>query len=409
MNTMIESAAEAQHGATELFGASPEVKLVLRCARQPMDAESAREIRELAGQELRWEAVLDFARWHCLGELLQARLTEAGVESIPDAVWHELMTMSQENAERNQTLTSELVHLSQQFQATDLPALPFKGPALAEMAWELPETRRAFNLDFLIRPGDLRAAKAILARCGYECLPMGGGFTGHSQWHLESQIACRHAETGVLVALHQQIVPRRYGYGIRFADLWKRREITRLSGESIPVLSVEDCLIVLCLHAIKNGFWPRLRLISDVAGLTAKRKIDWGRLMGLAAALDAERAVLVGLSLARTLLSAHMPRHIVERIESDPVIQSVGALVCRRIMACQLGFPNLVEATRVHASLRATPLGRFCYLFGVFTTPSERDQNFLGRPVPLAMSYIVRQLKLAGKCLHQLPHAILRR
>jgi hypothetical protein len=196
---------------------------------------------------------------------------------------------------------------------------------------------------------------------------------------------------------------------MKFARLWKRREVMRIAGENVPALSAEDCLITLSLHAIKNGFWPRLRLVSDVAGMVARGKIDWSKLMRLAAAIDAERAVLVGLSLAHTLLSAQIPRLVLERIESDPVVQSVCAYVCRRIVACQLGFPNLVEATRIHASLRATPLARFCYLLGVFTTPSERDQNFLGCPVPLAASYLVRQVKLAGKCLHQLPHAILRR
>ena len=70
----------------------------------------------------------------------------------------------------------------------------------------------------------------------------------------------------------------------------------------------EDLLLVLCLHGSKHC-WERLAWICDVAELIgANPELDWNEIMRRSAALNIEKAVMLGLDLASELVDAPRAR-----------------------------------------------------------------------------------------------------
>src|SRR5439155_5626844 len=84
-----------------------------------------------------------------------------------------------------------------------------------------------------------------------------------------------------------------------------------------PALSVEDELVLICVHGAKH-FWERLIWIADVAALVSRQKqIDWVRVTDSAQALGAKRMLHIGLCLAADLLKVRMPEEVQAAIKAD--------------------------------------------------------------------------------------------
>lgn len=66
-----------------------------------------------------------------------------------------------------------------------------------------------------------------------------------------------------------------FSFPIEFQPVWERRGAVSLLGRTTPNLSVEDTLLVLCVHGAKHG-WNRLMWVCDIAELLrANSHIDW--------------------------------------------------------------------------------------------------------------------------------------
>ena len=79
---------------------------------------------------------------------------------------------------------------------------------------------------------------------------------------------------------------------------------------------LKSCLLLLCVHGAKH-LWLNLKWISDLARLIQIRKINWLHLMEQASRLKCQRMIYLGLLLAKQLLDAPVPIHIINNIEKD--------------------------------------------------------------------------------------------
>jgi len=90
-----------------------------------------------------------------------------------------------------------------------------------------------------------------------------------------------------------------------------------LDAHEAPALSVEDELVLICIHGAKH-FWERLMWIADVAALVSRQTgIDWQRVADSAQAVGAERMLHTGLRLASDLLQARLPDKVQATVEAD--------------------------------------------------------------------------------------------
>src|SRR6202040_305868 len=100
-----------------------------------------------------------------------------------------------------------------------------------------------------------------------------------------------------------------------------------IDGREVPALSLEDELILICVHGAKH-FWERLVWIADVAALiSAKQPPDWSRAMLAAREVGAERILLLGLRLASDVLGAQLPAQLEPSVQSDRTVAKLATQI----------------------------------------------------------------------------------
>jgi hypothetical protein len=222
------------------------------------------------------------------------------------------------NAAWNVLLTKELLTLLRLLQTHGIPALPYKGPVLATMAYGQLALRQFGDLDLLVHPRDFQRAQALFRAQGYR---RGQTYGWEVSWV--------DALARVCVDLHQGITPWYFPCPFDFARVWERRQPISLAGTAVATLSPEDTLLLLCVQVAKDGWDRRIRLaeICDIAAmLRAHPHLDWDQVLQEGRRWRSQRMLAFGLHLASDLLSTTLPQDVEARLASAP---SVDALVAR--------------------------------------------------------------------------------
>src|SRR5215207_3022601 len=310
----------------------PEAELILLCTRSSRDLETAELILALLREEIDWAYILQMALRHRVAPLLYWNLNAICPEDIPEQVLAQLRNHFRANSQRNLLLTGELLRLLRALEAQAVPAVPYKGPALAIDAYGNLAFREFGDLDILVRKRDVRKARVVLASMGYQQQEQLAG--AQEEAFLRSQ--CEYIfvnDTGCVVEVHWAIVPRKISFSFDTEDLWTRLEHTMLGGDTVSTFSPEDTLLILCVHGSKHR-WRRLTWICDVAELiNAHQDLNWQEVMAQAAALGSERMLLLGLFLANDLLGIDLPEHVLQRVKADQAVNVLAELVTEQLFS----------------------------------------------------------------------------
>jgi hypothetical protein len=160
---------------------------------------------------------------------------------------------------------------------------------------------------------------------------------------------------------------------MRVEEMYSRRRNVQLDGREISALSVEDELLLNCIHGGKH-FWERLMWIADIALIVARnREISWDKLFRAAEEVGAERMLCVGLQLANQLLEADFPAEIQDRMMRDPEVHSL----CEQILGWlpMAGFapPSLRERALFRMKMAGGGVAGAAYLSRLSLAPTEED------------------------------------
>jgi hypothetical protein len=295
----------------------PEAELLLCCARTVRTSETEAQINALIREGIDWGYLLRTARRHGVAPLLYRHLEAACPQAVPEGVIGTLRDHFRANSVRNLSLTGELLRLLEAFEARGIPAVPYKGPALAVSAYSNLALREFIDLDILVHRQDVAGAKEVLASMGYRAryrLPR-----AQEEAYLRSKY--EHPFTRddgkVLLELHWELAER---YFLPFDNerLWGRLEPVALGGKDVRTFSPEDTLLILCVHGAQHA-WERLGWICDVAELVRVRQEDmgWEEVIAQASALGGDRILLLGLCLASDLLGVPLPERVAQRVRAD--------------------------------------------------------------------------------------------
>ena len=222
----------------------PEHELLLFCARTSRTLETSVRIEALLEEKIDWEYLLPTAHVHGMVPLLYWHLDAACPEGVPEDALDSLRAHFRANSLQNLYLAGELVRLLKVFGAHGVPAVPYKGPALAASVYGNLALRQFIDLDILVHRRDVPKAKALLISAGYR-----------PQYRLTpAQEAALLGSRGTYVftrddgkstvELHWQIVEH-FSSPLKLDRLWGRRRHTLLGGELIPILSPEETLLIL--------------------------------------------------------------------------------------------------------------------------------------------------------------------
>jgi hypothetical protein len=136
------------------------------------------------------------------------------------------------------------------FAGAGLRAVVLKGPVLAERLYGDPALRYSCDLDILIGHDEFDAASALLESLGYH--PRSGPAGRYERAHMQN-VTFYHAELP-MVELHFHLLVE-FGVTIGAEDCLKRVLPYRgKDGTPCYILSPEDEVFYLCLHAIHHEF-----------------------------------------------------------------------------------------------------------------------------------------------------------
>jgi len=384
---------------------SPEVELLLCCARTRLDSEKAARIGALLQQRLDWRHLLHIAEEHTMVPLLYWHLKGTFPEAVPEVTMNDLREHFRTNSLRNLVLTAELRRILTVFDSHGVPVIPYKGPVLAAFAYGNLTLRQFVDLDVLVHKQDIPRAKGLLASIGYRQQDLLTPTQERAFLHSDCEYHfAPGGENRDLVELHWNITPRTFSFLLDPEDLWGRLERIPLGGDTVPTLPPEDLLLILCAHGCAE-FWHQLKLICDVAELIRVHEaMDWDELVRRATVLGSRRMLLLGLFLANDLLGAELPTEVMKRVRRDRAVVALADRVYEWLFRGSLqprGFSESGEDntfSSFHVEIRERVRDRVRYCARVAFTPNEKDWMRLQLPPALwPLYYAVRPIRLIGK------------
>ena len=379
--------------------ASPETELLLCCATTVLDSAGADRARQLAQAALDWERLLQLALRHRTMPLLYRHLKETCLDLVPTTVIERLHDHFYLNSMRNHALNEELCRILQLLADHNIPAIPYKGPALAIAAYGDLSSRQFNDLDLMIHPQDMRRVVAMFTEHGYE-----------QQWQLTpaqeaaylrsdcEQLFARARDT-IFFDVHWAVVRSYFPLRLDYERIWQRLQTVRLGcGVEARTFAPEDLLIILCVHAGKD-LWERLIWIADVAELIrAHPSLDWTRVVKEACAYGARRMLLLGLFLAHNLLDAKLPWEILRQALDEPVIKTLAVKIRARLGENDPLPPDSLTEFLFHLKLHERLREKLSFSLRFATTTNPADWAFVRLPDPLFfLYYLLRPLRLLLK------------
>src|SRR5215813_10839323 len=140
-------------------------ELLLNLVRAVNDDAVTARLNFLLEQSLDWDWLIHTAHEHRVLALIYKQL--AGfADKVPPAVQTELRTRFKRSSEFNLGLTGKLVKLVQLMHEHGIPAIAYKGPALAQIAYGDIGLRQFTDLDILIHKADIYKTRDLFLANG---------------------------------------------------------------------------------------------------------------------------------------------------------------------------------------------------------------------------------------------------
>ena len=181
-------------------------------------------------------------------------------------------------------------------------------------------SRHVGDLDLLVPPGFALEAERLLIEDGYRRMIPGFELTPkqtRAYVRHRPHFHYVHPKSGIHLELHWRFGLNRRLFRFTFDELWREKQILRIGGRDIFVLSLKHTILLLCVHGSAHA-WFRLFWLNDISHfLINDETLDWEAVMG-----DAEKAGLGRMAgeavfLAHTLLASPMPEPVRCRIRRD--------------------------------------------------------------------------------------------
>jgi len=277
---------------------------------------------------------------HGVMPLLYWNLNKVCPDAVPANTFQRLRTNFFQISARNLSLAGELLKVLHHLKEQGIPAIPFKGPTLAVLAYGHLSLRQFGDLDIFVSKRDLPRAAEILLSHGYQARDQLN--QEHHRDPLEEKYHTFIRQDGLVgIDLQWMIADSQFSFQLDHED-WQARLIpVPLAGSSVLSFPPEVMLLILCVHGSKHR-WTRLQWVCDVAELIrAHPRMDWEDVMGRASRLGGQRMLTLGIVLAHDLLGTALSAQELKRLRQDKVAEA---------LARQLRFQLFLEGERVHGS-----------------------------------------------------------
>jgi len=294
-------------------------------------------VRNLA-QAADWNRFLRVVRRHRVEGLVSAALRRTGAEAGEPAA-----SLLREEATRiagtNLVHAIESLRLHRAFASAGLPMLFVKGLPLSALAFGGIAIKKAWDIDLLVRPGDIAAACQILADAGYRRTIPDCSDEEFGAWAaICKESLWTHPGKGVAVELHSRLLDN--PLLLPAVDAATPPLLVEVApGISLPTLPRDELFAYMCVHGAAHG-WSRLKWLADVAALIGRDSAqEIERLYCRALALGAGRAPAQALLLCAELLGTRLPAPLASELSRDAQVRRL-VRIARRVIE---GRPDQAE------------------------------------------------------------------
>ncbi|HEX2116278.1 MAG TPA: nucleotidyltransferase family protein [Alphaproteobacteria bacterium] len=379
----------------------PEARVLLLCARPRLDPAARAEVERLL-DAVDWTVLVRMAEAHGVTALALRRL--ADIPGVPPEIAAAGETYLANQAARNAALTRALKDVIVALAAKGIPAIPFKGPVVAQLAYGDPALRRYRDLDILVREKDAAAACEALTALGFRAT----GSLSPAQLRAFRRYSGQDIvfKGDVAVEPHWALAPRTLSLRIDYEGLWTRAREIDLEGQPIFCFGPEDLVTVLCLHGSKEQ-WTLLLWIADLAHMiAASPALDWPALLRRARTQGVLRMVLIGLILAGEAIE--LPAGVKEAIAADPIAHELAEQAAARLFALDRAEESIYRLSSFRHRMRERAGDRWRYVIRTVTTPRDMHYSivklpdalfFLYTPIKLVHDYLLLPFWMSGKRL----------
>ncbi|OCQ98736.1 hypothetical protein BCD64_22025 [Nostoc sp. MBR 210] len=381
----------------------PEVQLILHCTHTQRSPALNIAIQELCKTQINWTLLHNLSSRNGIDGLLWESLQNIDAVNVPKSLLNQLQQNYQGYILKGMICSHELIRLLQDFHRHQIPVLPYKGLTLAVALYGSYALRYFSDLDILIHPDYLVAAKALLIQHGYETLAVDNIQERMNIWS-DSERDFLLQNKDVAIDLHWRLTPRFFALEIPFDQLWERRQLVNLLDTDVATLSPEDLLLVLCVHGAKEC-WSQLKWICDIAELLQTYKhLDWQTVEERSQILHCHRMLLLGLKLAQDLLQAPIPQSLQTAIIQDTCLPELSQQVISRLFSHPMPLSTTWQTTMFRLRVRDRSRDWVQYFVWRLLIPNVRDRRLFNLPNSLSfLYYLIRPIRL---CVEQLSKAI---
>jgi len=343
-----------------------EWSVLLECASPSYDRQRLVGLLRSAD----WARLLVLAEAHGVAGHLTACLRNLDEDVVPPEIRQTLVDRRRAQIFFTLRLTAELFRILDRFTLEGIGALVVKGPVLAVQAYGDPAMRAYGDLDLLVRQRDIRRATELLSAAGFSpAVPLSAIDAGK----IPGQYLFCKPDSKLIVELHNDLTLRYFPRRLPIEEFFARQVRVRLDAREAPALSVEDELVLICIHGAKH-FWERLMWIADVAALVSRQTgIDWQRVADSAQAVEAERMLHAGLRLASDLLKARLPDKVLAMVKADAVSARLVERTLKWLPAAGSAPPGLLERAAYRLGMRGGLISGPAYLVRLSLSPTEED------------------------------------
>ena len=376
---------------------SSEWKLVLATISADAEENQRARLNSLLNshRSVDWHSVLRIAEFHGTSSLLYQSLAPLG-DAVPVQVLESLRQRYVVNVQKSLFLARELTPILDCAHSLGIELISYKGLVLSEIYYGDIAMRPAGDIDLFVRKRDVIRIKSALRELGYvpsqqileasEMDYLAAGyeysFDGPAEKHL--------------LELQWDLQPRYYSVDYDMDDLFARAIQVTAAGRTLKILSPEDLLLVLSIHAAKH-VWGRLIWLRDIAQIL-QRDLNFDSILARARELGIMRILHVTLLLANRFLKMSIPAAIEPAISADRTAPAFAEELTPPIVAGISWEDYKMAYFRLMMRLRERRSDQLRFLTRLTFTPGPGEWQTLKLPRALSPLYrAVRMARLAAR------------
>jgi hypothetical protein len=374
-------------------GVDPAWELSLACARHAAGISSAEAVAAAARRIRDWPHALQVAQAQGLGALLARALREADAPASIQVDVRDAITASSARTLGQIRLLADVLGALEE---CGVPAIPYKGPVLAQQLYGDPTLRSSTDLDIVVPRESYAAARKALVGLG---LAPRAGHTPRQEATLFRWLG--HASFGHgaddFIELHWRFAPLQFPFALTPEMAIARAGRLIVAGRTVGAMAPADLAATLAMHAARH-LYERLEWLAGITRLILEHGTDASGLLTHAERLRARRTLLVTAGVAIRVLDAPLSEAWHASLAADSQSDHLAAELSDVVHASwREGAPQLEGAAlqRLLARMMDSRADRLQSLVRAAMLPTQREWEAIELPDALTPLYhVIRPVRV---------------